>query len=155
MRDESLLWAVLHGLFAVICTIAIALALGAAWMAITLSLPSAHWWFALPAGVIMGYATRTWVTGHRGWSVVLAVPGILLTAIYMKCLYVGLQLAAIMGVGLVYALRQAGLDMLLALARDSMEPREIAATLVGMALAGWVAWYRRARKRSALTHPVP
>lgn len=154
MRGESPLGASLHGLFAVICTIAVALALGAVWMALTLHVPSARWWFAVPAGIIMGYAARAWITQRRAWATALAVAGMVLTAVYMKCLYAGLLLATALGLGLVPTLERAGAGMLLALARASLEPRFVVATLVGMALAGWVAWHRR-KRAPAGSHPVP
>lgn len=156
MRDESLLRSCLHGLLAVLCTIAIALALGAVWMAITLRVPSAYWWFALPAGLGMGYATRAWVTKRRAWGVLLAIAGMLLAAIYMKCLFVSLQLAAFFGLGLIQTMETAGAGMLLALARNQFDMHILGATLAGMVLAGWVAWYQgKRRKSAALKHPAP
>lgn len=156
MRDESLLRLGLHGLLAVLCMIAIALALGAVWMAISLRVPSAYWWFALPAGVAMGYCTRAWVTRRRYWGVALAIFGMVLAAVYMKCLFVSLQLAAIFGLGLVHTMRTAGVGMLLALARGQLDLHILAATLAGMILAAWTAWHRGKRTQgAALKHPAP
>ncbi len=153
MHGESALRACARGFFAIICTLAIALALGAIWMALTLHVASARWWFGMPAGAAMGYATRAWVTPQRTWAALLAVSGTVLTAIYMKCLYAGLLVATVMGLGLVDTLRTAGVGMLLALARDSLQPRFAIATLVGMALAGAIAWHRR--RHAVLTHRAP
>lgn len=149
MHGESPFRASMRGLFAILGAIVVALALGAVWMALILLVASARWWFALPAGVIMGYTARAWITHQRPWATLLAVAGMALTAIYMKCLYAGLLLAAVLGLGLVHTLERAGLGMLLALARASLEPRFVIATLVGMALAGWVAWRSGPRAGSA------
>ncbi|HEX7341464.1 MAG TPA: hypothetical protein VF269_04215 [Rhodanobacteraceae bacterium] len=130
----------LHILLAVTCTLAIALALGAAWMATALSLASASWWFAIVAGIVMGYTARTWITRQRVAATVLAMLGTMLAAIYMRCLYEGLQLAAMMGMGLIDTLRTAGPGMLLLLARGSLDTRMLTAIAAGIALAGLLAW---------------
>lgn len=119
-----------------------ALALGAVWMALSLHVPSATWWFALPAGVLMGGAVCAWVTPVRAAAMMLAAVGTLLSAVYMKCLFAGLQLAAVMGLPYLHTLRRAGAGMLLTLARSSLDTRMLAACLVGMLLALAVAWRR-------------
>lgn len=139
MLERSLPGAVLHGLFALICMVVIALALGAVWVALALHFPSAAGWFALPLGLVMGYATRAWVTASRTLAMTLAAAGTLLAAIYMQCLFTGLRLAAVMGLGYLTTLRTAGAGMLLALARTSFEPRFVVVTVAGMLLALAVA----------------
>lgn len=155
MRTESSLSLALHGLLAAVCTIAIALALGAVWMAAMLAAPSAHWWFALITGAIMGYVAHNWITHYRTLAITLAVAGTLLAAVYMACLRIGLELAATFGMGLVDTLQRAGLAMLLALARASAGMPLIVATLVGMALAAILAWHHNRRAIDYINRRVP
>ncbi|HET7268685.1 MAG TPA: hypothetical protein VFJ15_11305 [Oleiagrimonas sp.] len=156
MQVESKLWTGLRGILAVLYTVVVALALGAVWMALSMRVYSAHTWFAVVAGLAMGYATRAWITRRRYAGMVLAVAGTFLAMVYMACLRVGLILAAIMGLGYVHTLKTAGIDMLLALARNTLDVRVLVATLIGMALAAWVTWRRGSRQKHAeLTHRVP
>ncbi len=143
MPERSPVRIALGALFAVICALAIALALGAVWMALTLHVPSAAWWFALPAGVAMGLATRAWVTASRVPALLLAAGGTWLAAIYMQCLFTGLRLAAIMGLGYFTTLRKAGIGMLWAL--SDWGTRLLASCLVGMVLAILVVAVKRRR----------
>ncbi len=138
----------LQAVVAVICACAMALALGAVWLAVSLRVPSAAWWFALPAGAIMGGAVCAWVTRVRPAAMALAVGGTLLAAIYMKCLYAGLQLAAVMGLPYLHTLHRAGVGMLLALAHASLDTRFVTACVAGMLLALAVAAWRCARTSS-------
>lgn len=149
MPERSLLAACLQGLLALVCMLVIALALGALWVAMTLHFRSAAWWFALPVGLAMGYATCTWVTHSRALGMPLAAAGTLLAAVYMQCLLMGLRLAAVMGLGYLTTLHTAGASMLLALARAAVEPRFMIVTALGMLLAGWTARHRRTRKTPA------
>ncbi len=154
MPDRPVLRIGLQGLFAMVSSLAIALALGAVWMAVALHVPSASWWFALPAGLAMGHAVRAWVTSSRAFAMVLAAAGTCLAAIYMQCLFTGLKLAAVMGLGYVVTLRRAGAAMLLALARASADTQFLVACLVGMLLALAVAG-RRSRGKALSRHPAP
>lgn len=156
MRAESMLRTGLHTLFAVLFMVIVALALGAVWMALSIRVPSAHTWFAVVAGLAMGYATRAWITQHRYASIALAVAGTFLAMVYMACLRVGLILAVVMGLGYVHTLKTAGVDMLLALAGNTLDTRVLVATWVGMALAAWLTWRRGSRKKqSDFTHRAP
>lgn len=156
MRVESMLSTGLRSVLAVVYMVVVALALGAVWMALSMRVYSAHAWFALVAGLAMGYATRAWITQHRHAGIALAVVGTFLAMAYMACLRVGLLLAAVMGLGYVHTLKTAGIDMLLAFARNTLDMRVLVATLIGMALAAWVAWRRgTSRKDAGLTHRAP
>jgi len=156
MRVESMWSTGLRTVLAVLYMIAVALALGAVWMALSMRVYSAHAWFALVAGLAMGYATRAWITPRRNTGVALAVVGTFLAMVYMACLRVGLQLAAVMGLGYVHTLKTAGIDMLLAFARNTLDMRVLVATLIGMALAAWIAWRRgSSREQAELTHRAP
>lgn len=154
MRKRLLLRAVLHGLLALLGTIAIALALGAVWMAVALHMASATWWFALPAGFAMGYAAKAWITPSRGFAMLLAAGGTWLAAVYMQCIFIALRLAAVMGIGLATTLHKAGIGMLLALARASWDTRLFVSCLIGMLLAIAVAG-GKSRRASLTRHRVP
>ncbi|HET7299655.1 MAG TPA: hypothetical protein VFJ01_03295 [Oleiagrimonas sp.] len=154
MRRRLLLRAALHGLLALLGTTAIALALGAIWMAAALHMASAAWWFALPAGLAMGYATKAWITPSRGFAMVLAAAGTWLAAVYMQCLFVALHLAAVMGLGLATTLRKAGAGMLLALAQTTWDTRLFVSCLIGMLLALAMAG-RKSRRASLSRHQAP
>jgi hypothetical protein len=152
VAERPLLRAGLHGLFATLWTIAIALALGAVWSALVRHVPSAMTWFALPVGIILGYVIGAFVTGSRALAMLLAPGGTLLAAIYMQCLIMALRLAAVMGLGFLPTLRTAGPAMLLALARNAWDARMVIACLIGMLLAFFVAGWRapgRALRRPA------
>ncbi|HET8555316.1 MAG TPA: hypothetical protein VFL78_10855 [Rhodanobacteraceae bacterium] len=154
MHKRPLLRAGLHGLFALLGAIAIALALGAIWMAVALHMASAAWWLALPVGLAMGYATKTWITPSRGFAMLLAAGGTWLAAIYMQCIFIALRLAAIMGLGLSTTLHKAGVGMLLALARASWDTHLFVSCLIGMLLALVVAG-GRSRRASLNRHQAP
>lgn len=150
MRKRPFLRAGLRGLLALFGAVAIALALGAVWMAVALHMTSAAWWFALPVGLAMGYAAKAWITPSRGFAMVLAAGGTWLAAIYMQCIFIVLRLAAIMGLGLATTLHKAGAGMLLALARASWDTRLFVSCLIGMLLAIAVAGGKS--RRASLTH---
>lgn len=124
-----------QAVIAIVCAAAMAMAFGAVWVAVMLRVPSASWWFALPVGAAMGVAVRAWVVRGRTPAMLLAAGGTLLATLYMKCLLVGLQLAAVMGLPYLHTLRRAGVGMLLALAHNTMEPRSVASCMVGVLLA--------------------
>ncbi|HEX7338665.1 MAG TPA: hypothetical protein VF271_01895 [Rhodanobacteraceae bacterium] len=153
MRTESSLSLALHVVLACICTIAIALALGALWMAAMLAMPSARWWFALVSGAVLGFVAHNWITRHPWLATLLAAAGTVLAAVYMGCLRIGMELAATFGLGLVDTLQRAGVAMLVSLAWATATRLVIVATLVGMALAALLAW-RRGRRANVI-HRAP
>lgn len=114
MKARSLL----GNLFAVVCAAMLGLAAGAVWMLAAVSLGQMASWLALPAGWLLAAAMRHWVyPGHRIGAATLAAAATLLAAIYVSVLIVAARIAGSMGIGLVDALRTAGVAMLLELAR--------------------------------------
>lgn len=126
---------VLYGLLTIVCTAALALAGGAVWLTVVLYAPSAEWWFALPLGVLLGFATRAWITHGRLSAVCLAMGATALAAVYMQCLYVGWQVSLVMGLPYLDTLYRAGAGMLLALARAHLNAHLMLAVGFGMALS--------------------
>ncbi len=147
MPAESRLRAGLRVLSAVVFTAALALAMGAVWMALSLRLPGARIWFALPTGLVLGYCCRVWVSSHRPGAMLLAALGVLLAGIYMQCLFTGMKLAAVMGLGYLHTLQRAGVGMLLALSEASVDTHQLAALAAGVLLALWMAWRKPASRR--------
>jgi len=77
----------------------------------------------------------------------LAAGATVLAAIYVDALTAAARIAGSMGIGLLDALRGAGLSMLLSLARLAVRPADIVFTLAGALLAAWIA-SRPSRKSS-------
>ncbi len=145
--------ALAQAVIAIVCAAAMAMAFGAVWVAVMLRVPSASWWFALPVGAAMGVAVRAWVVRGRTPAMLLAAGGTLLATLYMKCLLVGLQLAAVMGLPYLHTLRRAGIGMLLALARHMAQPHLTLACTVGMLLAVALAARGGVNRRPASSAP--
>jgi len=132
--------------FAVFCAAMLGLAAGAVWMMAAVSLRQTSPWLALPAGWLLAVAMRRWICpDSRAGAVVLAAASSLLAAAYFNLLLAAMRVAQNMGIGLVDALRTAGLSMLLALARLGLAPRDVAWALAGAACAALVA-SRRSRR---------
>lgn len=105
-------------IFALFCAAMLGLAAGAVWMLAAVSLGQVAAWLALPAGWLLATAMRHWVyPGHRLGAATLAAAATLLAAIYVSVLIAAARIAGSMGIGLVEALRTAGVGMLLELAR--------------------------------------
>ncbi len=128
-----------RGIVCCVAVLALAVALGLAWPALSVRMPSAEWWFALPVGIIMGTCIPSCVGRARVAAMILAAGGTLLCVVYAKCLHVGLELAAVMGLPYLHTLHRAGAGMLLTLAHLSLTPRVIvaciAATLIALIIA--------------------
>jgi vitamin B12 transport system permease protein len=76
----------------------------------------------------------------------LAAGATVLAAAYVSVLTAAARIAGSMGIGLLDALREAGLAMLLALAQLAVRPIDIICTLGGALLAAWLASRRRPRR---------
>jgi vitamin B12 transport system permease protein len=118
-----------------LCAVMLGLAAGAVWM-----LPMAYTgrplpWLALPAGWLLGAAMRIWVHTSRLGASLLAALATVLACLYARCLLEGVQLAGITGYGMLEAMRTAGPDMLLALARISLGKLDALWFAAGMVLA--------------------
>lgn len=127
-------------LFILLCAVMVGLAAGAVWMVVALYLRGPQDWLVLPAGAVIGWATRAWIAPTARGAAALAAITTLLAAGYMRCLLATANIAASMGTGFADALHRAGPAMLLDLARLSMDWSASLLYLLGAALAAWVAW---------------
>jgi vitamin B12 transport system permease protein len=97
---------------------------------------------ALLAGWLLALAIRNWVHPAGRMAALLAAGATVLAAIYVDVLTVATRIAGSMGIGLVDALRSAGLAMLLSLAQLAVRPADVILTTAGALLAAWVASHR-------------
>lgn len=121
--------------FALFCTVMLGLAAGAVWLVPTVYLHRPLPWLAVPAGWVLAMAIRQWVHGRRGHAALLAALATAVSSVYIHVLISAVNISAMMGYGLVDAMRTAGWWMLLDFARLSMRPLDIGWMLVGMVVA--------------------
>ncbi|TAL71955.1 MAG: hypothetical protein EPN56_07255 [Rhodanobacter sp.] len=122
------------------------LAAGAVWMVAAMYLQRAPDWLAFAAGALLALATRHWLRRPGLAAALLAMFATLLAALYFNVLIAAVRLAANFDLGLVEAMRTAGIAMLIALARVGLTPGELAWYLLAALFAGWLAWRPGARK---------
>jgi vitamin B12 transport system permease protein len=122
------------------------LAAGAVWMVAALYLRHPLPWLALPIGALLAWTIRAGVRPAGTVAAWLAAGATLLAAFYVNMLVAGVLIAGNMGMGLIEAMRTAGLGMLWHLARMALSPADVAYAVLGMLLAAWLAW-RRPRRR--------
>jgi vitamin B12 transport system permease protein len=122
------------------------LAAGAIWMLPTMALRRPLPVLALVAGWLLAMAVRGWVRPPGRVAAALAAGATVLAAAYVSVLTAAARIAGSMGIGLLDALREAGLAMLLALAQLAVRPIDIICTLGGALLAAWLASRRRPRR---------
>ncbi|WP_199096990.1 hypothetical protein [Dyella sp. ASV21] len=103
--------------FALISALALGLAAGAVWMVPTLYLQRPLPWLALLIGWALGKVMRAWVRPSGAGAALLAGLAVLVAAVYVNLLTAGARIAGLMGLGLVDALRTAGLGLLLQLSK--------------------------------------
>lgn len=139
---------VLMLLFALFSAAMLGLAAGAVWMVVTLYLRHPLPWMAVPVGAALALTVRAGVLAPGRKAALLSALATALAAVYVNVLIAGVQIAGNMGMGLVDALRTAGLRMLWELARMSLRPADLVWTLLAMALAAWLGGRAR-RKRAA------
>jgi hypothetical protein len=145
-------------LFSVLCAVMFGLAAGAMWMVPTMYIGRPLPWLALPIGWLLGLGVRKWLRGPGAASACMAAFASLIAATYTKCLVVAANIAAMMGVGFVDSLREAGPDMLLALARMTLSAYEAAIYLLAAILAAAAAWHAPRAKRAGVdpvSRPAP
>lgn len=130
-------------LFAAFSAAMLGLAAGAVWMLPTMALQRPLPALALLAGVLLALAVRSWVRPAGPFAAALAAGATVLAAVYVQLLTAAARIAGSMGIGLLDALREAGLPMLLALARLAARPLDVACMLAGATLAAWIAARRR------------
>jgi vitamin B12 transport system permease protein len=92
-------------------------------------------WLAVPAGWLLGIAMRQWVHGKKWNAALLAALATLIASAYLRVLIASVNLAAMMGYGLVHAMRTAGASMLLDFARFGTGRLDIAWALAGVVVA--------------------
>jgi vitamin B12 transport system permease protein len=137
---------VLLFLFAAFSAVMLGLAAGAVWMVLALYLRHPLPWLAVPIGAMLGWTVRGCVQRAGIGAMLLAVGATALAAIYVNMLIAGVRIAGNMGLGIIDALRTAGIGMLWALARMGLAPADIVWTVLAMLLAGWLAYGRRKRR---------
>lgn len=125
--------------FALLCAVMLGLAAGALWLLPCVFFHRPLPWLAVPAGWLLAVAIRQWVHGKRWNAVLLATLATLVASFYIRVLITTVNLAAMMGYGLVDAMRTAGPSMLLDFTRMSINGLDIAWTLVGIIVAAVVA----------------
>lgn len=135
----------ISSLFAAFSAAMLGLAAGAVWMLPTMALQRPLPALALLAGALLALAVRGWVRPAGRFAAALAAGATVLASIYVEVLTAGVRIAGSMGIGLVDALREAGLRMLLALSQLALRPVDIALTLAGALLAAWIAGRRAGR----------
>src|ERR1700757_884094 len=106
--------------FALLCATMLGLAAGAVWLLPTVFFHRPLPWLAVPAGWLLGIAIRQWVHGNKRNAAVLAALATLVASAYIHVLIATVNIAAMMGYGLVDAMRTAGPSMLLEFARLSL-----------------------------------
>ena len=137
---------VLLFVFALFSAAMLGLAAGAVWMVVTLYLGHALPWLAIPAGVLLGWTIRSCVRSAGTGAAALAAWATVLAVIYVNMLIAAALIAGNMGLGLIDALRTAGVGMLWQLAHMALSPADIGYAALAMLLAAWLAW-RAPRKR--------
>jgi vitamin B12 transport system permease protein len=135
MNPRSLLIA----LFSLLTAAMLGLAIGAAWMLPVMLLQRPLPELAPLIGGLLGIAVRSWVRPAGLVAAVLAGGATLLAAVYVSVLLAAARIAGSMGIGLVEALREAGLAMSLQLARLSLSPGDLGWFGAGTAIAMWAA----------------
>jgi hypothetical protein len=125
--------------FAAFSAAMLGLAAGAVWMVPTMALRRPLPALALVVGWLLALAVRSWVRPAGRAAAVLAAGATVLAAAYVQVLTAGARVAGSLGMGLLDALRESGLAMLLALAQLGLRPADVAFTLAAAVLAAWVA----------------
>jgi hypothetical protein len=133
--------------FALLCAAMLGLAAGAIWLLPTVFLHRPLPWLAIPAGWLLAAAVRQWVQG-RGWrAALLAALATAVACFYVRVLISAVNISAMLGYGLVDAMRTAGLSTLVDFARIGMGPQDLAWSAAGIIAAVIDAW-RKPRNRT-------
>lgn len=133
--------------FGLFCAAMMGLAVGALWMVAVMYLHQAAPWMAVPAGVVLAWATSHWIRRPGAGAAVLAAFATALAVLYFNVLMAAILLAGNFGMGLTEALHTAGAGMLLDLARLGLGRADLAWYAFGTLLAAWLAWRRTTPKR--------
>ncbi|OOG59957.1 hypothetical protein [Rhodanobacter sp. C03] len=138
---------VLLFVFALFIAAMLGLAAGATWMVVTLYLGHPLPWLVLLFGTLLAWTIRNGVRAPGRAAALLAAVATALAAVYVNVLIAAVQIAGNMGMGLIDALRTAGIGMLWQLARLALSPADLVWAVLGIVLAAWLAW-RAPRKRA-------
>ena len=130
-------------LFATFSALMLGLAAGAVWMVLALYSRHALPWLVVPIGAMLAWTIRGTVQRAGLVAMLLAAAATALAMIYVNMLFAGVSIAGNMGLGMLDALRTAGIGMLWQLARMMMSPMDIIWTLIAMLLAAWLARGKR------------
>ena len=126
--------------FAIFSSAMLGLAAGAIWTVAALYLRQPAPWLALPLAAGLAWAVRQGVRPPGAVAALLAALATGLAAIYTAMLLAGLQIAALMGLGLITTLHSAGFAMLWQLAQLATAPADLVWFCLAMAVAAWLAW---------------
>ena len=121
--------------FALCCAVMLGLAAGAIWLVPTVFLHRPLPWLAVLAGWLLAKAMRKWVHTKKWNAVVLSALAVVVASVYIRVLTITVDLAAMMGYGLIDALHTAGPSMLLDLARFSTSKQDVVWSVLGMIVA--------------------
>lgn len=133
-------------LFAAFSALMLGLAAGAIWMVLALYMRHPLPWLAVPIGALLAWTIRGAVQRPGVAAMLLAAGATALAALYVNMLIAGVGIAGNMGLGIVDALRTAGIGMLWQLAWMAMTPADIGWAVLAMLLAAWLARGRRPRR---------
>ena len=121
------------------------LAGGAVWMVAAMYLRHPAPWLALPIGALLAWTLRTCVRPASPGTALMAAAATLLATFYVNMLITSVLIAGNMDMGLVEAIRTAGMGMLWQLTRMALSPVDFAYAALGMLLAAWLAWRKPRR----------
>ncbi|WP_233843371.1 hypothetical protein [Dyella sp. 2HG41-7] len=121
--------------FALGCALMLGLAAGAIWLVPTVFLHRPLPWLAVPAGWLLAKAMRKWVHTRKWNAAVLAALAVVVASVYIRVLITTVNIAAMLGYGLIDALRTAGASMLLDLARFGVSKQDVVWGVIGIVVA--------------------
>lgn len=133
-------------LFATFSALMLGMAAGAIWMLPTLYMQRPLPWLAVPLGWVLGRAIRGWIRPDPRGATVLSVLATLLACAYVGVLTSAARIAGSMGMGLVDAIRTAGLSLLWQLTRMNWSGQDAVWFAAGVALAAYAARWTGQRK---------
>jgi hypothetical protein len=127
-------------LFGAFCAVAFGFAAGAVWMVPSMMFGRALPALVLPVGWVLGIVVRRWLRIEGGLGAALAAIATLIAAAYTACLVAAATISGMMGIGFGQTIHDAGVAMLLELARLGQGPWDLALYVAGALLAALVAW---------------
>lgn len=135
--------------FALLCAVMLGLAAGAVWLLPTVFFHRPLPWLAIPTGWLLAIAMRQWVHSRKWNAALLAALATMIASAYIRVLITTVNIAAMMGYGLVNTMRTAGLSMLLDFAHLATSKADLAWMVAGVVVAVVVAMRSPAPSRKA------